>query len=308
MTASNRCYTAADLFQTDFPDPVWVVPSLLPEGLGLLCGKPKVGKSFLALNIAVELAEGGEVLGSIPTQPASVLYLALEDNPRRLKSRLQEMLFDTAPPANLLFYTEWRKADQGGLLDLENVLNQRPDIKLVIIDTLERFRPNSNSRKKLYAEDYEAIQGLKKIADARSISILVVHHLRKATSDDPLDMVSGSTGLSGAADTIAVLTRKRGQADAFLYITGRDIEETEFALNFNTDFVRWQILGDGKEFKTSDSRYQILQHLRQTGSPQSPKEIAQALSKNDSTVRVMLSKMLKEGQLTQPAEGKYYIV
>jgi RecA-family ATPase len=302
-----RAFTAAELMKTEFQEPVWIVQGLLPEGLMLLVGKPKMGKSFLALNIAVQLAMGSKVLDNMPVEPTAVLYLALEDNFRRLRSRLWEMLFESQAPDNLHLFTNWKKADQGGLQDLETWLDGHPDVKLVILDTLERIRRQTNSLKRWYSEDYEAIQELKRIADSRSICVLAAHHLRKAHSDDPLEMISGSTGLTGAADTIAVLTRQRGQADAFLYITGRDIEETDLALSFDKDFVTWRVMGDAKDFKTTKSRYEILEHLRQAGVPQRPKQISEALGKNSNTVRVLLSRMVRDGQLAQPEDG-YYVL
>ena len=100
-SSDTRGYTASELMQIDFPEPVWVVPNLLPQGLTLLCGKPKMGKSFLALTIALELSSGSKVLGKIPINPINVLYLALEDTYRRLKGRLSEMIFGASAPENL---------------------------------------------------------------------------------------------------------------------------------------------------------------------------------------------------------------
>jgi hypothetical protein len=302
----NEGYTASELMQIDFPEPVWVIPNLLPQGLTLLCGKPKMGKSFLALNVALDLSSGSKVLGKIPINPIAVLYLALEDTYRRLKGRLSEMIFGAFAPENLYFYTQWDKVDQGGIEQLEDWLNQHPDVKLVIIDTFERFRP-AQKRNNLYSDDYAAVERLKNIADTRSIALLVVHHLRKMESDDPLDMISGSTGLSGAADSLAILKRERGSADAFLYVTGRDVIENDYALKFDNDFCRWKIIGNAQEFKMSESRMQIIRYMTNVGQPKSAKEISEATGKNYSTIRSLLSKMVAEGQLFQPEEGLYYI-
>jgi hypothetical protein len=303
----NKGYTASELMQIDFPEPVWVVPNLLPQGLTLLCGKPKMGKSFLALNIALDLSSGSNVLGKIPINPIAVLYLALEDTYRRLKGRLSEMIFGASAPENLHFYTQWDKVDQGGIEQLEDWLNQHSDVKLVILDTFERFRPAQKRNLNIYSDDYAAVERLKNIADSRSIAFLVVHHLRKMESDDPLDMISGSTGLSGAADSLAILKRERGSADAFLYVTGRDVIENDYALKFDNDFCRWKIMGNAHEYKMSESRMQIIRYLTNVGQPKSAKEISEATGKNYSTIRSLLSKMVADGQLFQPEEGLYYI-
>ncbi len=178
---------------------------------------------------------------------------------------------------------------------------------MVIIDTLERFRPVLRRNRGMYSDDYDAIERLKRIADSRSIALLLVHHLRKMESDDPLDMISGSTGLSGAADSLAILKRERGSADAFLYVTGRDVIENDYALKFDNDFCRWKIIGNAQEFKMSESRLDIIGYLRRIGEPKSAKEISEATGKNYSTTRSLLSKMVAEGQLFQPEEGLYYI-
>jgi hypothetical protein len=120
-------------------------------------------------------------------------------------------------------------------------------------------------------------------------------------------MISGTTGLSGAADSLAILKRERGSADAFLYVTGRDVIENDYALKFDNDFCRWNILGNAHEFKMSESRLEIIRYLQITGEPKSAKEIAEALGKNYSTIRSLLSKMVADGQLFQPEEGLYYI-
>ena len=150
ISSDNKGYTASELMQMDFPEPVWVVPNLLPQGLTLLCGKPKMGKSFLALNTALDLSSGSRVLGKIQINPIAVLYLALEDTYRRLKGRLSEMIFGASAPENLYFYTQWDKVDQGGFEQLEDWLNQHPDVKLVIIDTFERFRPAQKKNLNMY--------------------------------------------------------------------------------------------------------------------------------------------------------------
>lgn len=274
-----RGLTAAELLAKEFADPVWAVPNILPEGLSLLCGKPKIGKSWKALNLAIAIALGGTALSSVRVERGEVIYLALEDSERRLKKRISIVLQGEPAPDNLHLFTRWSRLDQGGLLHLKNWVKEHPDTRLVIVDTLQRVRQRQKGKSNPYGEDYEALEGLKALADKHSLAVLVIHHLRKAGADDVLDLVSGTTGLTGAADTILILQRGRGRADAVLKITGRDVEETELALKFNKESCCWQLLGNAEDYQRSQQRQDIMNILLNSEEPLSPKEIAEKISK-----------------------------
>ncbi|MGB9826369.1 MAG: AAA family ATPase, partial [Desulfofundulus sp.] len=205
-------YSAAALVAMEFPEPRWCIPGLLPEGLTILAGKPKIGKSWMALNVAVAVASGGVALGQ-RAEAGTVVYLSLEDSPRRLKGRLLQVLDGTPAPAELYFYTSWPRMDEGGLSLLqEEIKTRRP--RLVIVDTLARIRPQRKNVSDLFGTDYQDLAALKELADKYNVTLLIVHHLKKATELDPVDMVSGTAGITAAADAVWVLTRQRGQMDA----------------------------------------------------------------------------------------------
>src|SRR5215207_710344 len=230
----RNAVSATELMAIEFPEPRWIVPGIVPEGTTILAGKPKMGKSWLALGTSVAVAAGGVALGTKRVERGAVLYLALEDNPRRLQSRLKKLLPGGAAPEGLELATEWPRLGDGGLDALEAWLNTHPDARLVVIDTLAKFRTGQTG-KSLYKEDYEAVEPLVELAAHHNVAILIVHHLRKLGADDPLDQVSGSMGLTGGADGALVLNRERGRADAYLYVTGRDIEEEkELALSWDS--------------------------------------------------------------------------
>jgi RecA-family ATPase len=238
-------YTAAELLKTEFPEPRWAVHGLLTDGLNILAGKPKQGKSILALNFAVAVAAEQKALNKFRTKKGTVICFALEDTFRRIKARLEKIMsFREQDLHNLVFYKKIPRMDQGGLKDLEKKIRKYPDILLVIIDTFVLFRTqNKGKSSNIYDNDYRDISLIKSLADKHSISILLIHHMRKSPSHDVMDTFSGSFGLTGAADTLLALKRKGGRTDATLHITGRDVETTEYAIRFDPDSMSWENRG-----------------------------------------------------------------
>ena len=297
--------SAAELMGLELPPAKWAIPGVLPEGVTILAGKPKMGKSWLGLGTSIAVSTGGAALGKIPVERGGALYLALEDNNRRLQKRLRKVLDGRAAPEGLDLCTEWPQLDQGGLEALRQYAAEHPALRLIVIDTLKKIRPReSGSRRGVYDLDYEALEPLLPLAAEFGVAILVVHHLRKMEAGDPLDMVSGSTGLTGGVDSALVLKRDRGKQDATLVIDGRDIEEpTELALRWEADIASWSLMGDAEEYRQSEERRRIVELLERLDEPMSPKDIAETLDKNRSTTRVLLANMKQDGQVVSTAKG-----
>ena len=175
----------------------WVVPGMVPEGVALLAGKPKLGKSWLAMGLCVAVASGGVAFGNVRVEKGSALYLALEDNERRLQFRLKKILARTEVPDGLHYSVECPRLDEGGVEAVEGWLRSRPDARLVVIDTLAKIRPRQRRGANAYQEDYEALEALLPLAARHNVAVLVVHHLRKMAASDPLDEVNSSIGLTG---------------------------------------------------------------------------------------------------------------
>ena len=247
----------ADTLQSIPYEPLsFVVEELLPQGLHLLAGAPKIGKSWLALWLWLRVASG-EPPWNFPTRPCEVLYLCLEDSFQRIQSRLFD-LTDDAPAT--LHFAVMAEQIQSGLVDqIEQFLAGHPATGLVVIDTLQRIRSAGNDVSP-YASDYRDIGVLKALADRRRIAILLVHHLRKLSDDDPMNMISGTTGLSGATDSNFVLRKsKRRENTATLYCTGRDIAYRELSLEFDGDTHIWNLLSDNCELaEQSGGRLTVL--------------------------------------------------
>jgi hypothetical protein len=297
--------TARDLQRKRFNPIRYAVEGYLPEGLTILGGKPKMGKSFMGLNLGVAKANGGEAIGEVPVTPGRAVILALEDNERRTHKRLEQMLGGALWPEKLELFYEWPRIGEGCEEALNRYLDAHPDTELIVIDTLKMIKPRTNGNRNAYDVDYEAVRPLLEIANKRHVAILVIHHLRKSEADDPLDEISGSTGLTGGVDGVMVLTRERGDADAFLYVTGRDIEEDrKVALTFDSYNATWQLRGDAAEYQLSKSRREIIEALKGE-PPLSCKAIAEKLNKPRGTIAPLVSEMFRAGQLVQPKQHQY---
>jgi hypothetical protein len=301
-----RIPTAAQIMARELPPVRWVVPDILPEGVTVLGGRPKFGKSWMVLGFGVAVATGGVALGTRQVEQGEVLYLALEDNERRIHNRLDKLLAGRPAPPNLHIPTEWPRLDEEGADLLDDWVAVHPDARLVIVDTLAMLKPRTNGRRTQYDEDREAVSPLAPIAADHGVAILLVHHLREAESDDPLDMIHGSAGLTGGVDGALVLKRKRGQADAYLHVDGRDIENpTELALKWDADAVTWTVMGDAEEYRQSETRRAIVKALEDADEPLGPKDVAKLLDLPENRIKQRMYQMSKDGELKVVSRGLY---
>jgi len=295
-------FTADELWDMEFPAVSWIVPDYITPGLTLLVGAPKLGKSWLALDICRAVAEGGFVLGDRHCQQGAVLYAALEDNPRRLKDRLHKVC-GRKPGKAFSVWTEMPVLDDGGLERLRDWITAADAPRLIVIDVLNRVRSPQGKGEAPYQYDYRVVTPLKNLADEFEIAIVVVHHTRKAEASDALEAVSGTNGLTGAADTTIVLLRD-GEG-VKLTGRGRDIAEFETALVFQKDNCRWRVLGDAAEVRRSDERKGILDALRDADEPMSSGEIADVSGQSNGNVRRLLGKMVRAGEVIKAGRGRY---
>lgn len=223
----------------------FVVDTLLSQGLHILAGSPKVGKSWLALWLAVTVAKGDPVWG-MGVKQGTTLYLCLEDSTLRIQNRLFEITEDA--PANVHFSTNSDTLGKSLEEQLCTFLSEHPDTVLVIIDTLQMIRGAGYDN--TYANDYRDLSVLKHIADTHGIAILLIHHLRKELADDVFSRISGTTAISGAVDSSFTLVEdKRGSGKAKLSCIGRDIPYRELALEFDGEDHVWKLLSDDCEQK-----------------------------------------------------------
>ena len=241
MDNKLKTVDAETLLSTPMSKTMFIVDGLISQGVNVISGASKIGKSWLMLWLGLQVAQGNSIWG-LATLQCDVLYLSLEDTQRRIKDRLYN-LADSAP--DNLYFAVTSGLIGGGLEEqITDFLTEHPATKLVIIDTLQKVRDSKGSAGKagMYGNDYDDISSIKRIADGFNIAILLVHHLRKLQdSDDPFNDVSGSTGIIGAADTNFILRRKRSGNAATLLVSGRDVEYQELTLQFmGHTSVKWR--------------------------------------------------------------------
>ena len=226
--------TCEEIMTTVYKPIEFAVDGLIAQGLYILAGAPKVGKSWLALDLCLSITKGEKVLGRTVSQ-GKTLYLCLEDSYERIQKRLYEI---TDEPTEKLFFAVMAETIGNGLeIQIERFKSEHADLKLVVIDTLQKVRGSTENS---YGSDYKELSVLKGLADKLRITVLLVHHTRKCKDNDPFNMISGSAGISGCVDgSLVLIETKRGSRTARLYCVGRDIENHELNLAFESN--RWTV-------------------------------------------------------------------
>jgi hypothetical protein len=304
--AKPRTMSAPELMALRLPPLRFVVNELLPPGYAVFAGRPKLGKSWLAYQLGLAVACGEPLFGQ-DTWQGEVLYLALEDGQRRAQARMQRLLDGRPPPPAMQIALDWPMLDQGGMEAIEDWAADRPGrARLCIIDTLQKVRPRSSAGRSVnaYEQDYELHGALHRLGQKLGIALISITHMRKGGGNgDWLEAVSGSTGITGAADTVLALGRDRGAADACLSITGRDVREEELALQ--SDNGVWSCLGAAEQVRMHDTTQRIMEALPMAGSEGlSPKAVAEVSGLNRELARKTLLRMFNRGLIASTA-GKY---
>src|SRR4051794_35253367 len=295
-----------DIMATRFAPIKWVVPGYISEGFLVLAGRQKLGKTWLAIDMALAVATGGVAMGSIPCEFGDVLYIDMENGPRRIQGRINTLYPHerTRPDLSRLeWVTEAPQLDAGFIDELEHWRMSVPAPRLVVVDVLQRIKPPGSMARNAYENDYSAWAPLQHWATHHGIAVLGLHHTKKGGADDPLESLSGSNGLSACADTTLVLDSD--QNGKTLYVRGRDVEEKETALIFAGG--SWSILGEAADVRRSDERTGIIATLKENDAPMTPAEIAVAAGKSALNVRQLLFKMAKAGEVHRVGKGRYWV-
>lgn len=295
----------------------WMVPGIVPEGATILVGGPKVGKSWLAYGIALAVASGGDVLGTLSVEQRPVLMLALEDGDRRLQQR-GRVLMQGDPLPELFEYMT--RTGEGTVIEIINawllLLPTGGREPLVILDTYGKAVPEAAKEETTYLRDYRFAGELKQIADDRpGMALLVLHHDRKASSEDFVTMVSGTNGIAGAFDTIIMLNRKRLDPQGLLKITGRDVPENEYAVTSTNG--PWTLAGDSlaEAARTAEtvneaqglgeSMLRVLTLVKDAHADVTPKQVAESLGMDRHHAQKYLTRLVESGRISKVGRGSY---
>jgi hypothetical protein len=296
-------WSAAELLSAEFPEPAWIVPGILPTGLTCLAGRPKVGKSWLLLQLAVAVGAGGVVFNKRVAR-GHVLYLALEDTPRRLKKRLS--LQQAPSTADITFVFEWPQLGQGGLSRLQAEIESN-DYRLVIIDTFSRVVGRADQddvgvMTAVMAELHVLAQ------DADRAVVLCDHHRKPSFESDPIDDILGSTAKAAVVDTAIGLYRERGKRECMLKIVGRDVDEQELIIEWDALCHCWQLIGEAGEVRKNSVQQEILQAidaLHKLGELATTAAIAKSIGKDQGQVNRELAELMAKGMVIKlPRQGR----
>lgn len=241
--------SATDLSLRELPAVNFYVSEVIPQGLTLICSVPKLGKSWLALQLCLSITRGDSFLG-FETKQCACLYLALEDSYNRIKERMLKQLKGSQAPPNLYFNINNKNLSSGLVEELEKFLIQYADVKVIIIDTLQKVRGDSKGTN-VYANDYKELSLLKSFADKHGIGIILIHHLKKGlVSNDVFERVSGTNGITGTADTTLILSKEdRADKETKLSIVGRDVEYNDYIIRFNGNDCIWEMISSLDDYK-----------------------------------------------------------
>lgn len=300
---ATTCFNT--IMATNFEPLRWTIPGYVPEGLSILAGRQKLGKTWLALDFAIAVAIGGFAMGSIECEQGDVLYIDLENGPRRIKRRIETLFpYEQARPDLARLHGATASPQLGPQFieacDLWRQSVAKP--ALIVVDVLQRIKPAGSSVRNAYENDYAALADLQEWATVHGVSVLVLAHTKKGGADDPLEAISGSNGQAACADTTLVLDRT--STGITLYVRGRDVDEKETALDFNVG--RWTILGEAAAVRRTDERSQVVELLKEAIEPMSPAEIADALGEPRNNTRQIIFKMMKAGEVRKlKGRGRY---
>lgn len=305
--------TMSDLCAKEFQPIQWLLPDIFPIGSILLAGPPKLGKSVFILNLAVAVATDGQVYGGYTCGTGDVIGLFLEDNERRLQTRIKANLNGRPPTDRLRLYHlggNWPSLREGCITELRRKLDACKDPKLAIVDTIVRVRPKKERRKAQYDLDYQDLSRFHVLtSEYPELTIFIIGHTRKAAADDVFDTISGTQGLSGAVDTLAVMAGFRGKSDAKLIVAGRDVIDVNKALSYEKSIWSWNITGDAVETENTEYQNAIFDIMKRfdsdTGLSIVDIKDLSAGKLKERTVKYNVLEWYKTGMVERVKWGKY---
>ena len=307
LTDYPKTQSATDLLAKQLPPLRCFVDELLAEGLTILAGKPKKGKSYLALDMALSLSVGRQAFMKFPTEKSRVLYVSLEDGERRLQRRLRQIQPNIATPKDLHFLYEFPRLGAGALEALQHYSKM---FQVIIVDTLGRILPQETPARKSLSEYQEmtdvlgAIQGF---AQDQRMAIVVIDHVRKASVEDDGDAIIGTQGKFGAADHALIYGRKGEEKDGVLKVISRDLEDAKIVLSMVDGHL--EFLGKGEVYEMDSEQNRIIKILEEEARPMDIPAIMKALGiagdAHYKRFRVVMHRLYSEDRVGRTKRGMY---
>lgn len=301
-----------EIMNTDYPPLKWAVKGIIPEGLTILAGRPKFGKSWLMLGLGYAIATGIPAWGFGETEQGSVYYLALEDSDRRIQDRVKSMegYFDTYPKDFQVVF-DFPRIGKGFLREVGKIIKNDPNIRCIIVDTLQKIRPKSNGGKRnLYQAEYEDYERVQRLAIEAGVPIICIHHTKKSVKgaklDNPMDEMSGSTGIQGVADTLIVCVRDGNKG--VMHVTGREVDEEDYPMEFVRFNMTWKLSAPGSN--DIDVGPMVLTDWFKSNEEITTKQTAEVFGLNRRRAGEKLQGLVDEGKLyisrTGDRGARYY--
>ncbi len=308
--SDRKVYTAEEIINLpELKEEGDIIQNLLPSGLTILAAKPKVGKSILATQVAISSVSGIPLFGEFQARKSSCLYLCLEETKYDMQKRLKNYKKDVdhVDLQNLNFRFNWIPPSRGGFDLLDNMLSEKPQYKLVVIDTYGKSRDDGKGKGFSYSKDYSELSGFKDIADVHQVAIFLLHHTVKASYKDWLSNMYGSVGIAAACDTSWFLDRKRGEDDAILKITGRKTPDQSYIVKLIGNGTCWKYSDEYKDAGLSPEREELLYILGEINSPARLQEIVKRLKKKHAITHKLLKELINQELVNRPKRGVYML-
>lgn len=286
-----------EILNTDYPEPEMVIKDILPVGLTVLGGRPKIGKTNMGFQIAIAVATGKSFLGKDVSQ-GKVLYIALEDNPRRIQKRLRKQ--GVLESCEINFTTDFPNYKSGGKEALKEIIEKK-EYRLIIIDTSTRFFGTVDQMDLIQTSEIGG--SLQELVLKFDQAILLIDHHRKQSNDtfnNPIDDLLGSTGKSAPIDTALGIYRTRGKQKATFMIVGREIEEQSFTLNFDKNSLTWEFEKNSDEPDKNSRRGRVYQTMKDLACEKkliTTQNIASRMAESPSNVSIELKELIETGKV-----------
>jgi RecA-family ATPase len=286
------------------------IDGLLPkQGLLLLGGRPKEGKSWLACQIALSFATGQALGGWLKVcEPGRVQLWALEDQYAITKDKMGKLLHGTRPDGlrDIKIFAELRQPIlRGGDAIIRAALREHPS-ELIILDSLFKLSGGSQGNYDIGQRDYDVIDRVRKIALEHNCSAIIIMHTKKgAPGGNPIENLLGTTGTTAAPDAVAELKRYK-QGSGKLTVVGRSVQSDDYELAWHggPDAWGWTIQEQGDQEDSGETSDEVLAYLDAQGAS-SPATIASALRKSFQSVWNALNRLRGKQRVIRRTDRKW---